>query len=116
MWLDDERNPKSEYIQLHYGSKPDDIWIKNVREAKELILSNEVTSMSLDHDLSDYEDGYDFTKWLEEQCYKGRLDLDWEPDKLCVHSDNSIGAKYMRMCLLNCVKYSKLNKKEKDLK
>lgn len=55
LWLDDVRNP----VQFGWVGA---VWVKTVEEAKALILTGEVESASLDHDLGLCEDCWQAAK------------------------------------------------------
>lgn len=84
VFLDDVRNPESIYEYT-------DGWItvRTVEEAKTLLLTKQVVSMSLDHDLGENQPtGYDLTKWMaENDC--------WPKSYVWVHSMNPVGAQNM---------------------
>lgn len=91
IWLDDERNPKSNYIQSQFGAEGDEIWAKTASVAISLLQRGNVTSISIDHDLGPIAagTGMDVAKWIEEQAFHGKLPrLTW-----FVHSMNVVGNK-----------------------
>ncbi|MAT13658.1 MAG: hypothetical protein CMJ46_00080 [Planctomyces sp.] len=97
LWLDDERDPRDPFIQENYGSKPDDIWVKTVEEAIDLVKSGRVRVLSLDHDLGEGPSGYEFCKWFEEECFHGRLDF--QAFRFFIHTNNPVGRMNMEQCL-----------------
>lgn len=104
MWLDDLRSPQDPFIQEHYGANGDEVWVKTVSEAKDLLASGEVIKMSLDHDLGEEEpDGYDLVRWIAKEAHAGNM----KPPFWVVHSDNPVGAKSMIQGLRAADKYWK---------
>ena len=87
LFLDDERNP------------PDDTWIvvSTVEDAKSLIQSGKVISLSFDHDLGTAQTGYDLACWIEEQAFNQNFDL--VPSTMLVHSQNPVGASKIRQVI-----------------
>jgi len=79
LYLDDQR-PAPEGWAL----------VKTPEEAIELLKSNRVTHLSLDHDLGLSEDrtGYAVLLWIEQQCVEG----DFVPPSITIHTANA-GAK-----------------------
>lgn len=80
VWLDDERVPLPEY----------NIWAKTAQEAIELLKTNKVDAISLDHDLGDEKivgNGYDVVKFIEEQAYREGI----KPCVISIHTSN-VGA------------------------
>lgn len=77
VFLDDLRTP------------PDNTWtlVRWPNDVIELLLTNEVTHLSLDHDLGndDYGTGYDVIVWLEEAVYFDRV----KAPIITIHSANS---------------------------
>ena len=53
IWLDDERDPNDPKIQKLFGSIGDETWVKTAYEAIELLTRNQVSHISLDHDLGE---------------------------------------------------------------
>ena len=51
IWLDDNRDPTDPKIQIKYGAKGDEVWVKTTKEAKELLLTGQVESIAFDNDL-----------------------------------------------------------------
>jgi hypothetical protein len=101
LWLDDERDPKSIFIQDEFWSSPDMIWCKSVSEAINYLETGKVREISLDHDLGLPQTGYDLACWIEENAYNGKLPfLEWR-----IHSRNSGAAHAMYMALKNADRY-----------
>ena len=92
LWLDDCR-PMPVGFDIH---------VRAAAEAIQWIAKGDVTSVSLDHDLGDYEgDGYEVACHIEEMAAKGRLGrLTW-----AIHSANPVGAARMRVALENADRY-----------
>lgn len=93
VWLDDERPMPSGY----------DIHIKTAAEAIELIRSGAVSSISLDHDLGNAENGtgYEVAKFIEEGAFNGTV----KPIEVRVHSANPVGASNMRKSIESAVRF-----------
>jgi len=64
------------------------ILAKNALECRLLLLSNEVNVLSLDHDLSVEETGYDLCKWLVEA---GQYNQYIYPKVIYLHTANGVG-------------------------
>lgn len=95
LYLDDERNPKTQKKFLV---------ARSVDEAKKLIKEKGFPSyMSLDHDLGDDETGYDFVKWITKEYQDKEL-----PEfEFNVHSANPVGAENIKKLLDNFIKFKK---------
>lgn len=102
LWLDDERDPTDPYIQEEFGARDGMVWVKTAWAAISRLKDNNVSFISLDHDLgSGAGTGEDVAKWIEEQAYHGKLSrLDWS-----VHSMNIVGTKNIMAALFNANKY-----------
>ena len=76
VFLDDERQPPEGWILVRWPE-----------EAIELLKTNQVTDLSLDHDLGDDEHGtgYDVILWIEEAV----ATRNFVPPRMKVHSANS---------------------------
>jgi len=76
VYLDDERKTPVGWVRAYW---PD--------EVQELLQNNDVTELSLDHDLGDDErgTGYDVVLWIEEQVAL----YNFVPPIITVHSANS---------------------------
>ena len=91
LFLDDIRTP------------PDETWtlVNNVPDMILLCSENEVTHISLDHDLGDTDpdhSGYDFMCWLEEAVFLEKYDKYSFPD-VKFHTDNPVGRNNMKRSL-----------------
>jgi hypothetical protein len=103
LWLDDERDPRDETIQIRFGANGDEQWVKTANEAIGILKAGKASHVSLDHDLGLPEagTGYDVAKWIEEQAYLGELPrLGWR-----IHTQNPIGKSNMEQALKNADKY-----------
>lgn len=102
LWLDDERNPKTPFIQEKFGAEPDMIWVKSANQAIMLLNGGSINYISFDHDLGEGAgNGYEVAQWIEEQAFYGRIPkLEWN-----IHSSNPVGAKRIRQAMLNAEKY-----------
>jgi hypothetical protein len=87
LWLDDLRPAPKEWR-----------WCKTVAEAIEVMQTEDVEAMSLDHDLDDYTSaggsgrestGLDFVDWMVEHNR-------WPAQKPVVHSANPVGRQRMK--------------------
>lgn len=101
LWLDDERDPKEPYNIENFGSNPSMVWVKTVPEAKELIKSGVVTSISFDNDLGLPEEGKHLARWIEEQAFNGSL----SPIKWRVHSMNGEGKREIIAAMKNADRF-----------
>lgn len=89
IWLDDERDPTINFVQMHFGADGDEIWAKTASVAINYLKQGNITSISFDHDLGTSDTGLTVAKWIEEQAYLGNIPkLIW-----FVHSMNPVGAK-----------------------
>lgn len=102
VWLDDIRDPTSPTIQQGYGASGDEVWVKTVAEALDLLRTGKVKWISLDHDLGEGEpEGHEVSNWIEENAFHGTLDrLD-----VYVHSDNTVEAPKMRQAIRNANRF-----------
>ena len=76
VYLDDERTPPVGWVL-----------VKTPTEAIELLLTENVSAISLDHDLGDdigIGTGYDVVLWMEERAFNGGV----LPSVIKVHSAN----------------------------
>jgi hypothetical protein len=93
VWLDDERPAPLGF--LHY---------KTPEEVIEVLKTNRVQVISLDHDLGlepDSRNGYMVARWIEEHAYLGEL-----PRIECrIHSQNPAGRINMAAALKNADKF-----------
>lgn len=97
LWLDDVLPPLKGWV-----------WCKSAEECTLMwaIFKNEVTEVSLDHDLGDgKKTGYDVTKWLEMEMY----DEPWPMPIVHIHSSNGPGRKNMNAAISSAARYSVIN-------
>ena len=80
IWLDDIRDA------------PDESWtvMRTYQECSDEIMFtlDDITDISLDHDLGEEKTGYDIAKLIEELV---QGDYNYFPPNLSVHSDNPVG-------------------------
>jgi hypothetical protein len=103
LWVDDLRNPQDEDIKKTKGSKGNELWVKNVNDAIEILSSGKVKSVSLDNDLGEQSagEGYQIANWIEEQAFNGLI-----PPMACkVHSDNAARVPAIIQALKNAIRY-----------
>lgn len=83
IYLDDVRNTPPGWVRAYWP-----------REVISLLKHNEVTELSLDHDLGDDKrgTGYDVLTWIEEQVFLHGMT---PPKRMVVHSDNGPGRERM---------------------
>ena len=91
VWLDDIR-PMPESFTVH---------VKTAKEAIELLKTNQVTLISLDHDLGEYLTGYDVAKYIERAASSGTL----KRLTVAVHTANPVGRVKMCQALENAKKF-----------
>ena len=98
LWLDDERDPAVWCALEESGAEKDMVWVKTVEEAKELLMTGDVTFISLDNDLGfNQKEGSILSSWIEEQAYFKKLPrLKW-----AVHTANPVAHKYITMAMKN---------------
>ena len=101
LWLDDERDPSTPIIQQKFLANGDEIWVKTVAEAKNMIQKGNVSFISFDHDLGQEETGYDLARWIEERAFVEGI----QPPDYRVHSANPVGAKNIDQAMQNAFKY-----------
>lgn len=91
VYLDDERETPDGWTRVYW---PD--------EAIELLLTGEVTEISLDHDLGDDErgTGYDVIKRIEEQV----VTSNFIPPRIKVHSANISARKKMELGIASIIR------------
>lgn len=95
MFIDDERLPVDD----------SSVVCRSFQEAVECVKENGCpTHVDFDHDLGDGPSGYDFAKWLVENC----LDGGGFPDTFSVHSQNPVGKNNIES-LMNNFKETKEN-------
>lgn len=94
LFLDDERAPPKGWILVRWP-----------QEAIDLLKTNQVEVISLDHDLGDDSigTGYDVILWIEEQVALGKM----IPPKIEVHSANISARKKMIAGIQSIHKISK---------
>ena len=102
IWLDDERNPKDLNIIRDFGSKGTEYWAKNINEAKLIILTNNINSISFDNDLGEgQEEGYILANWIEEKAFNKEIPkMNWK-----VHSRNPVASKRIEQSMRNADRY-----------
>jgi hypothetical protein len=93
LWLDDIREPPNSQV----------MWAKTAKEAQDILDTNTVVSMSLDHDLGDKKNGtgLDVAKYVESLAYYGKI----KPIKWFLHTDNPADKEHMRIALTNANTY-----------
>ena len=86
VYLDDERTEPKGWIRTYWP-----------QEVIELLKTNTVSEISLDHDLGDdsHGTGYDVILWIEEQVFTNNF----IPPKMSVHSANSSARKKMEQAI-----------------
>jgi len=103
LWLDDERDPESQFIQEEFGSWPGMVWVKTAWAAINRLKDGNVSYISLDHDLGPDKagTGADVARWIEEQAFLNQIPkLVWN-----CHSKNPVGTKNMKAALNNAERY-----------
>lgn len=80
LWLDDVRVPTLDWV-----------WVKTVEDAKAYLTEygDEITLLSLDHDLGPGGEVYDLVKWMAEHGV-------WPAGDIYIHSANPVGVVNMR--------------------
>lgn len=108
LWLDDERDPSTPFIQQNFGAQGNEIWVKSTEEAKSYLNQNIVQSISFDNDLGEnMPEGYDLAKYIEEKAYNQEIKpLQWK-----IHSANPKGKKYIEMAMTQANKFWNKNNK-----
>jgi len=69
------------------------ILVKTYQEAVHLLMTEDVTDISLDHDLGTDETGYDVIVWIERNVYSGNI----PKPTISIHTSNPAGYKKMRL-------------------
>lgn len=98
VWLDDLRQMPSNF----------DRWAKTAQEAINMLKTNNVAFISLDHDLGEHAGtGADVARWIEEHAFKYK---NGDPDGLAplqwaIHSANPVGRQNMLMALNNANRF-----------
>ena len=102
LWLDDIRDPASSAIKRIYGTDNSWIWVKNVGDAKKILLTDNVVLISFDNDLGQgLEEGYQLANWIEEQAHNGTLSrMIYQ-----IHSSNPSGSEKIRMAMVGAEKF-----------
>lgn len=87
IYLDDERKTPNGWVRAYWAD-----------EVIKLIKNNDVTAISLDHDLGDdsRSTGYDVLVWLEEELMSGRWDKSKKFPMIDIHSMNPVAVVKMR--------------------
>ena len=95
LFVDDERDPRDWLPHMRWFRARDIaeldewIWAKTVREAIEALELNDVTEVSLDHDLgedSNVGSGYDVLLWIEARM---AFDETYRPPVIHIHTSNT---------------------------
>lgn len=94
IYLDDERITPEGYKRCYWPN-----------EVIALLITENVSEVSLDHDLGDDErgTGYDVLLWIEEQVFTN----DYTPPIMKVHSSNSSAVNKMKLAIDNINNYVK---------
>ncbi|MEO0480472.1 MAG: cyclic-phosphate processing receiver domain-containing protein [Planctomycetota bacterium] len=103
LWLDDERDPTDSTIQRLFGSTGDEVWVKTVEDAVELLESrgSAVVSISLDNDLGipgSENEGFRVAQYIERRA--GVYGIA-PPSEMKVHSANPIRRGEMAQAFAN---------------
>ena len=95
VFLDDVRIPPEGWVRVRWPN-----------EAVNLLKTNQVTEISLDHDLGDDErgTGYDVILWIEKQVAL----YGFVPPKIFVHSSNPPAVERMKAGIRNIERLSKV--------
>jgi hypothetical protein len=97
LWLDDERTMPVDF----------DVHVRTAAEAIDILKTQKVSLVSLDHDLGPPEagTGYDVAKWVEQMAFYGALKrLEWR-----VHSANPVGRRNMSSSMENAERFWRRN-------
>ena len=94
VYLDDMRTPPEGWVL-----------VKTAREAIELLMTNDVEEISLDHDLGEEENGsgYDVINWLEKEVYENNF----IPPVIHIHTANPVARERMEAAVRNIVRFKK---------
>ena len=94
VYLDDERRTPEGWVRVYWPE-----------EAIELLMTANVTEISLDHDLGndDHGTGYDVVLWIEEAV----ITRSFKPPKIKVHSSNPSARIKMELGISNIEKFTK---------
>ena len=89
-------------------SAPDGwVLVCTVGDAVALLLTGDVTEISLDNDLGDgYEEGYKVAEWIERAVFL----FDFFPPNIYVHSSNPPARARIEACIRSISKYADLKK------
>ncbi len=88
LYLDDIRTAPSGWIRVY-----------TAQECIDRLMVEDITELSLDHDLGDESiagNGYQVLEWLEEQVFLHNFK---PPDIITVHSSNTSAADKMRLAI-----------------
>jgi hypothetical protein len=101
LWLDDQLDN----VDMPARHTPEGwIGVKTADEAIAILKSDDVTHISLDHDLGDEKvvgNGYYVARWIENAAHDGILArVEW-----AIHSANPVGRKNMEAALRNADKF-----------
>lgn len=96
VYLDDERETPEGWVRVYWP-----------KEAIDLLCTEKVDVISLDHDLGDDEKGtgYDVVLWIEEAV----ITTGFVPPKITVHSANSSARVKMELGIVSIVKHARAN-------
>lgn len=101
VWLDDERDPPLGWY-----------WVKTAEQAIFILENEQVSEISLDHDLGDNNGtGYDVICYLEREVYTNPL-LFTCP-KVFIHTQNPVGRDKMEKTLANILRKIELELEKK---
>lgn len=94
IFLDDERSAPEGWVQCHWPN-----------EVIELLMKEQVTHLSLDHDLGDDVKGTGYTvlQWIEEQV----VWADYIPPQLIIHTANPAARARMEAAVISIKDRSK---------
>jgi len=86
---------------------PDFSWkvVRTYKEAIDVLKSEKVQILSLDHDLGEDLTGYDIINWLEKKVYHEEIE---PPKKILVHSANPVGAENIKRAINSIERFKKL--------
>jgi len=94
VYLDDLRTPPDGWVL-----------VKTAQEAIDLLITNDVEEISLDHDLGEEENGtgYDVITWLEKEVYENNF----IPPIIHIHTANPVAREKMEAGTRNIVRFKK---------
>ena len=86
---------------------PDFSWkvVRSYKEAIDVLKSEKVQILSLDHDLGEDLTGYDIINWLEKKVYHEEIE---PPKKILVHSANPVGVDNIKRAINSIERFKKL--------